>query len=99
MGSYNGLAGIWGRGLLPKIIIPKESGRSFIIPSRPDYYAYPYGRPYIGQRPPPPLFTETEWGKAEPMFTTFLKQPLKAEFQPRPRIRAHYPQATFQLED
>lgn len=61
-----GLNGVWEQGTLPKITITDRM--NYIIPSKPDYYGIPYGRYYIGQKPPPPLFSKAEWGASEPIF-------------------------------
>jgi hypothetical protein len=91
-GNYGGLASIWGYGPLPKITIPVTGGGSFIIPGRADpYYGFPYGRPYVGQRPPPPLFSVTEWGKAESMFDPTFENILRPEMEPRPRFKVASP--------
>jgi len=71
-GSYSGLAGIWGYGPLPGIKVPTSEG-PLILPPRPDLYSYPYGRPYVGRRPPAPLFGVSPLtGAAEPPFMRFF---------------------------
>ena len=70
--NYNGLAGIWGYGPLPSVNVQTPEG-SLILPPRPDYYGYPYGRPYIGQRPPAPLFGVSPYsGAAESPYVEFF---------------------------
>jgi len=59
--------------LAPKITIPTSgTQRTFIFPRGPEWYSYPYaGRPYIGRKPPPPLFSISRSGeKAESLFST-----------------------------
>ena len=93
LGSYGGLGGIWGRGYLPSITIPLNfTGGSFILPGRADpFWAYPEGRPYIGMRPPPPLF-----GKQNPPFVVIKET--GPEFYPRKRNNLPSP-ALYELWD
>jgi hypothetical protein len=92
LGSYGGLAGIWGRGPLPSITIPAQPSGSFILPGRADpYWGYPAGRPYIGMRPPPPLF-----GPKNPPFV--LPEETLPDFYPRHRSNLPSP-ALYELWD
>jgi len=93
-GSYGGLSGIWGRGTLPQITIPTQPSGSFIIPSRADpYWGYPAGRPYVGMRPPPPLF-----GTSNIPFPMVIESNIQSEFYPRIRSNTPSP-ALYELWD
>lgn len=52
--------------LAPTVTIPKTAQGSFIFPRGPEWFSYPYaGRPYVGMRPPKPLFsTSATTGKS-----------------------------------
>jgi hypothetical protein len=88
------MGGIWGRGTLPSITIPKKASGSFILPSRADpYWGYPEGRPYVGMRPPPSLI-----GKANPPFVRPNQNLMEPEFRPRPKVKRP-PRPIFELLD
>jgi len=82
-GNYDGLAGIWGYGPLPGINVQTPEG-PLALPPRPDYYGYPYGRPYLGRKPSLPLFGVSPYsGPAEPIYREFF-------FLNRPHIYPRY---------
>jgi len=55
---YGGLGEAWGVPFLaPTITIPKNPQGTYIFPFGPEWRSgFRAGPPYVGQKPPPPLF-------------------------------------------